>query len=150
DWDRVMAVNVRSAFLTMRSVLPSMAERGHGAIVNIASVAALRGSRNLTAYATSKHALLGLTRSAVAEFASRGVRVNAVCPGPIDTPLQQRAEHAAADPTRFRGDQESAIPQGRYGAVAEVADVVLFLLSDAASYVNGATVTVDGGMTATM
>jgi NAD(P)-dependent dehydrogenase (short-subunit alcohol dehydrogenase family) len=110
----------------------------------------LLGLGGLASYAASKHALVGLSKSAVAESAKCGVRTNVVCPGPIDTPLQDRAESKASDPAEFRRHQEAVIPQGRYGRPEEVAGLVAFLLGDSAGYINGAVITVDGGLTATL
>jgi NAD(P)-dependent dehydrogenase (short-subunit alcohol dehydrogenase family) len=150
SWDAVLGINVRGSFLTMREVLPSMRSRGSGSIVNIGSAGSLLGLGGLASYAASKHALAGLSKSAVAESAKFGVRINVVCPGPIDTPLQDRAEAKAIDPAEFRRHQEAAIPQGRYGTADEVAALTIFLLGDAAGYINGAVIPIDGGLTATL
>lgn len=149
-WDLVMSVNLRGSFLTMRSLLPRMREQKDGAIVNIGSVGSMLGLAELSSYAASKHAIAGLSKSAVAESARDNVRINVVCPGPIDTPLQDRAEHKSADPAEFRRRQEAAIPQGRYGRTDEVAELVVFLLGESASYINGALIPIDGGLTATL
>jgi NAD(P)-dependent dehydrogenase (short-subunit alcohol dehydrogenase family) len=149
-WDSVMRINVRGSFLTMREVLPRMRDRGAGSIVNIGSAGSLLGLGGLASYAASKHALAGLSKSAVAESAKYGVRINVVCPGPIDTPLQDRAEAKAVDPAEFRRHQEAVIPQGRYGTSDEVASLVVFLLGDSAAYINGALIPIDGGLTATL
>jgi NAD(P)-dependent dehydrogenase (short-subunit alcohol dehydrogenase family) len=142
-WDHLMSINVRGAFLTMREVLPSMRANGGGSIVNIGSAGSLLGLRGLSSYSASKHAL-------VAESAIHGIRVNVVCPGPIDTPLQDRAESKSDDPAEFRRHQEAAIPQGRYGRPDEVASLVAFLIGDTAEYINGAVIPIDGGLTATL
>jgi NAD(P)-dependent dehydrogenase (short-subunit alcohol dehydrogenase family) len=149
DWDRLMGINLRGTFLTMKAVLPALHARRSGAVVNMGSVCSLIGFGELAAYTASKHAVVGLTRTAVAESARYNVRLNVVCPGPIDTPLQTRAEAAAADPVEYRARQEQAIPQGRYGKPKEVADLILFLISAQAQYINGAVIPIDGGMTAT-
>jgi NAD(P)-dependent dehydrogenase (short-subunit alcohol dehydrogenase family) len=149
-WDQVLGINVRGPFLTMKEVLPTMRANGLGSIVNIGSAGSLLGVGGLASYAASKHALAGLSKSAVAESARFGVRVNVVCPGPIDTPLQDRAESKASDPAEFRRHQESVIPQGRYGRPEEVAYLTAFLLTDAAEYINGAVIPIDGGLTATL
>jgi NAD(P)-dependent dehydrogenase (short-subunit alcohol dehydrogenase family) len=149
-WDHLMSINVRGPFLTMREVLPAMRANGRGSIVNIGSAGSLLGLGGLASYAASKHALAGLSKSAVAESARHGVRINVVCPGPIDTPLQDRAESKASDPVEFRRHQEAAIPQGRYGRPEEVASLVAFLLGDTAEYVNGSVIPIDGGLTATL
>jgi 3-oxoacyl-[acyl-carrier protein] reductase len=113
-----------------------------GAIVNVAAVSALRGSPGQTAYAASKGGLIAFTRTLAAELAPRGVRVNAVVPGAIASGLAARLDHRVAD--KIRG----AIPVGRFGTAAEVANAVLFLASDEASYVVGHALVVDGGLTA--
>jgi NAD(P)-dependent dehydrogenase (short-subunit alcohol dehydrogenase family) len=149
-FDGVMAVNVRGVFLGMRYVLPLMLEAGRGSIVNIASMASFVAAPGRGAYSASKHAVLGLTKAAAGEVAARGVRVNAVCPGAIDTRMS-RAIAAEIDPADPDGQFEritTKIPAGRYGLPDEVASVVCFLASDDASYVNGAAWLVDGGILA--
>ena len=144
-FDRVIAVNVKGVFLGLRHVLPVMLRAGRGAIVNTASTAALQGSPGLSAYVASKHAVLGMTRTAAAETGAAGIRVNAVCPGPTDTRMiHSLAEQAGATSERFT----SVIPLGRYLTVDEVANTVLFLLSDLSTGVTGAAWAVDGGRTA--
>jgi NAD(P)-dependent dehydrogenase (short-subunit alcohol dehydrogenase family) len=148
-WDRIMGINLRGTFLTMRRVLPLMKRARHGAVVNMGSVAALAGWAELASYTASKHGVLGLSSGAVAEFAPFNVRINTICPGPTDTPLQDRAEAAAGDPAEFRARQEKGIPQGRYGTPIEIAQLCLFLVGPESGYINGAVITIDGGMIAT-
>ena len=149
-FDRVIGINVKGVFLGMKYVLAQMKLQGGGAIVNTASVAGLVGSPNMSAYVASKHAVMGLTKTAAAEVARQGIRVNAVCPGPIDT----RMIHALTaminpdDPEGTDRRYESTIPLGRYGTAEEVANIVLFLSSDLASNITGAQYVVDGGRTA--
>ncbi len=150
-FDAVIGVNVKGVFLGMRHVLPVMLRQNSGAIVNTASVAGLMGSPGMSAYAASKHAVLGLTKVAAGEVARAGVRVNAVCPGPIDTRMIHSLHSMVNpdDPAAVGERYQAAIPIGRYGTVDEIANVVMFLCSDLASNVTGAHYVVDGGRTAT-
>jgi NAD(P)-dependent dehydrogenase (short-subunit alcohol dehydrogenase family) len=150
-FDQVIAVNVKGVFLGMRHVLPVMLKQKSGAVVNTASVAGLVATPGMCAYAASKHAVIGLTKAASGEAARGGVRVNAVCPGPIDTRMIHSLEGQLnpSDPEGVGNRYRSSIPLGRYGTVDEVANVVLFLCSDLAGNITGAQYVVDGGRTAT-
>jgi NAD(P)-dependent dehydrogenase (short-subunit alcohol dehydrogenase family) len=150
-FDTVMGVNVKGVFLGLRHVLPVMLKQKHGAIVNTASVAGLVASPGMPAYVASKHAVIGLTKTAAGEVARSGVRVNAVCPGPIDTRMIHSLESMLSpnDPGSIGERYQSNIPIGRYGTADEVANVVLFLCSDLAGNITGAQYVVDGGRTAT-
>lgn len=150
-FDAVMGVNVKGVFLGLRHVLPVMLQQKRGAIVNTASVAGLMGSPGMSAYVASKHAVLGLTKVAAGEVARSGVRVNAVCPGPIDTRMIHSLHSMLSpdNPSVVGERYQAGIPIGRYGTAEEVANVVLFLCSDLASNVTGAHYVVDGGRTAT-
>ena len=139
DWDRTIAINLKGVWLCMRSEIPQMLTQGGGAIVNTSSAAGLVAFRGLSAYVASKHGVAGLTKAAALDYARAGIRVNAVCPGFIDTPL---VEGIAS------GDLGRILPVGRLGTPEEVAEAVVWLCSDAASYVTGHTMLVDGGMTA--
>lgn len=145
DFDRVMAVNVRGAFLGLKHVMRVMRDQRSGAIVNSCSVGSERGSMNGAAYSASKHALLGLTRDAAVTMAEFGVRVNAVEPGYMQTRMVRDIVRSQdGDITRL----QRAVPLGRLGDPSEVGEVVAFLLSDAASYMTGAAVPIDGGLLA--
>jgi NAD(P)-dependent dehydrogenase (short-subunit alcohol dehydrogenase family) len=148
-FDRVMAVNARSVFLGMKLVAPAMKEQG-GAIVNISSISGLGGGRNIIAYTASKHAVIGMTKSAAMELAAHGIRVNAVCPSPTATDMVFTLErkHGADDLDAFRRGFVQGVPLGRYAEPHEIAAAVAFLASREASFMTGAAVPVDGGDTA--
>jgi NAD(P)-dependent dehydrogenase (short-subunit alcohol dehydrogenase family) len=150
-FDRVMAVNVKGVFLGLRHVLPVMLKQGSGSVVNIASVAGLVASPGMSAYVASKHAVIGLTKTAAGEVARAGVRVNCVCPGPIDTRMIHSLESMLNpdDPGSVGNRYQANIPIGRYGTAEEVANLVIFLSSSLASNITGAQYVVDGGRTAT-
>ena len=150
-FERVVAVNLVGVFLGLRHVLPVMLEQGSGAIVNTGSLASERGLPSSGAYIATKHAVLGLTRTAAAEVAGRGVRVNAVLPGMIDTRmLRDLAQQLAGDLDQGMAYLGAAAPAGRTGQPEEVAAVVVFLCSDDASFVHGVGLPVDGGILATL
>lgn len=143
-WDRVMNVNVRAVFRAMKAQIRAMRQQGGGgAIVNTASVASSHAMKLGSGYVAAKHALLGLTRAAALDVVGDGIRINAVCPGIIDTPLM---EHGKKVPGLIEGLQ-AAVPMGRLGKAEEVARLVLFLASPEASYMMGQGVLVDGGVT---
>ena len=150
-FDRVMAVNVKGVFLGLRHVLPVMLKQQRGAVVNTASVAGLVASPGMPAYVASKHAVIGLTKTAAGEVARSGVRVNAVCPGPIDTRMIHALETMLnpTDPASVGTRYQSNIPLGRYGTAEEIANLVQFLCSDLATNITGAHYVADGGRTAT-
>jgi len=139
---RVLEVNVVGVFNCLRAELPQMLAQGRGAIVNTASVAGLIGAGGLSAYIASKHAVLGLTKTAALENAKLGVRVNAVCPGVIQTPMLDRLAKSAAG---FVEGVTAVTPMGRLGTAEEIAEAVVWLCSDAASFITGHALTVDGG-----
>ena len=148
-FDKVMAINVRGVFLGLKYVLPAMIKQGKGAVINTASLGAYIGTRNLGPYTASKHAVLGLTKTAALEVARKGVRVNAVCPGPVDTEMLRLIESEQAQgqltATQLREQRAASIPDGRYADPAEVANLMLYLASDYASHVTGQGVQINGG-----
>lgn len=150
DFDAVIAVNVKGVFLGLRHVLPVMIRQGRGAVVNTASIAGLVGSPGMPAYVASKHAVIGLTKVAAGEVGPQGIRVNAVCPGPIDTNMIQNIARQVSpnNPDSVAERYTAGIPLRRYGTAEEVANLVLFLCSDLASNITGAQYVVDGGRTA--
>jgi NAD(P)-dependent dehydrogenase (short-subunit alcohol dehydrogenase family) len=144
-WDLTIGINLKSVYLGCRYGIPAMIESGGGAIVNVASFVALMGAATpQIAYTASKGGVLSMTREIAVEFARKGVRANALCPGPIETPLLQEL---LADPAR-RQRRLVHIPMGRFGQAEEIAKAALFLASDESSYMTGAALVVDGGITA--
>ncbi len=150
-FDQVIGVNVKGVFLGLRHVLPEMLRQKSGAIVNTASVAGLVATPGMPAYVASKHAVIGLTKTAAGEVARGGVRVNAVCPGPVDTRMIHSLEQMInpAHPESIARRYQAAIPTGRYTTPDEIANMVLFLCSDLAGNITGGQFVVDGGRTAT-
>lgn len=148
DWDRIMAVNVKGPFLMSKAVIPIMLRQRKGVIVNNASCSGLVGDRNAVAYNTSKGAVVLMTKCLALDYAKRNIRVNCVCPGEIDTPMfRQEARHRKMPVEEYRKELCEYHPIGRLGVPKEVADAVLFLASDEASFIVGAAFSVDGGYT---
>ena len=146
-YDRVMAVNVRGVWLGLKYVIPHMKERG-GKIVLISSVGGLRGSAGISPYVASKHAVIGLARTAAKEVAKYNIRVNAICPGAIDTRMMEAlARNAGVSVEDFQAANSQAAPLGRYGRPDEVAEMIGFLSSEASSFSTGGVHVMDGGLT---
>jgi NAD(P)-dependent dehydrogenase (short-subunit alcohol dehydrogenase family) len=148
DWRRILAVNLDGVFLGMRAVGPVMAGQGGGSIINISSIMGKVGMPNVTAYCASKGGVLMLTKAAAVEWAQLGIRVNSVHPGFIDTPMVSNALHASQNSNEMRSQIMAAHPLGRLGIPREIADAVVFLASNEASFMTGAELVVDGGYTA--
>ncbi len=151
EFDQLMGVNVRGVFLGLKHVIPEMIKKKSGAIVNTASIAGLVGTPNMANYVASKHAVIGFTKTVSGEVAGHGIRVNAVCPGPVDTRMIQSVTEQInpADAAAVAQRYAAAIPLGRFATPDEIANTVLFLCSDFASGITGAQYVVDGGRTAT-
>jgi NAD(P)-dependent dehydrogenase (short-subunit alcohol dehydrogenase family) len=151
QWDEVMAVNLKGAYLCSHYCIPYIARRGGGAVINIASVQALASQGSVAAYSASKGGLVALTRSMAVDYASSGIRVNCICPGSVDTPMLRWAADVLTD------DPETAVrawgrrhPLGRVAEPREIAQVALFLASPRASFITGASCVVDGGLLAAL
>lgn len=147
DFQRVMAINVGGVFLGLKHVLPVMTANGRGAVVNTASLGSHVATRNLGPYTASKHAVLGLTKTAALEVARKGVRVNAVCPGPVATAMLDdiEAAQAGADVEELRRRRTASIPDGRYAEPEEIADLMIYLASDHARHITGQGIHINGG-----
>ena len=148
-WDRIIDVNLKSFFLMSKFAIPQMRLRGGGVIVNMASVQGLQSMKKVPAYAASKGGILSLTRNLALDFAADNIRVLAICPGGVDTPLQQEAfEASGGDVAELRAKLGRAHPLGRTAGPEEIANVLVFLVSDRASFMTGEYVCVDGGINA--
>ena len=151
DFDQLFSVNVKGVFLGLKYVIPQMIKQKSGAIVNTASVAGLVGSPNMAPYVASKHAVIGITKTVSGEVAPHGIRINAVCPGPVDTRMihSVTAQISPSESAELAKRYAAAIPLGRFCTADEIASTVLFLSSSYASGITGAQYVVDGGRTAT-
>ena len=148
DFDRVLAVNLKGVWLGMRATIPQMLKQGKGAIINTSSILGLVGFAGASAYTASKHAILGMTKVAALDYSSQGIRVNAVCPAFIRTPMLERGIGQLPNAEEMWAQISSLHPVGRMGEAEEVARLVLFLASEDASFISGAAYLVDGGYTA--
>ena len=144
EWSRILSVNLNGPFICTQACAPFMLKNEGGSIVNIASISGLRASTLRIAYGTSKAALMHLTKQQAAELGNKGIRVNAIAPGPVDTAMAKKVHTAD-----IRSDYHDVIPLNRYGLEEEIADAVWFLCSDSASYINGQIIAADGGFDAT-
>ncbi len=142
NWDRVIAINLTGVWLCMKHEIPVMLERGGGVIVNCASIAGVVGYATMPAYTASKHGVIGLTRTAALEYAKQNIRVNAICPGVIETEMIERFTHG--DPER-RSELREGVPVGRLGRSEEIASAVLWLCADDSAFVTGHPLVIDGG-----
>ncbi|HEV2397120.1 MAG TPA: SDR family oxidoreductase [Candidatus Sulfotelmatobacter sp.] len=144
DYDRVMGINLRGVWSCMKFELQQMRKQGSGTIVNCSSLGGLVGGAERGIYHAAKHGVLGFTKSAALEYAARGIRINAICPGLIWTPMADQM--VAGGQGEVLETMKKSVPMGRYGRPEEIADVVLWLSSDASSYVTGQSISVDGGL----
>ncbi len=142
DWDNVIAVNQTGVFYGMKLALQQMLEQGHGNIVNVASLAGLKASLNNLCYSASKFAVVGMTKSAALEYATKNIRINAVCPGYTESALLDKLKSARPD---MDDRLKSIIPMKRYGDASEIAEAIVWLASDSTGFITGQTITLDGG-----
>lgn len=150
EWHRATGINLNGAFYGFKYVTEQMRKTGGGSIVATGSNVSLTGAPNRIDYVTSKHAILGMTRAVASEYGEGAVRANCICPGPVETPLMERAESLASadDPSIAHKAYAAISPMNRYARPQEVAETVLFLLSDRAEFINGSAVSIDGGFCA--
>ncbi|SMF83592.1 2-keto-3-deoxy-L-fuconate dehydrogenase [Tistlia consotensis] len=147
DWDLAFDLNVKSMYRTIKALLPAMLEQGGGSIVNIASMASsIKGIPLRFAYGASKAAVIGLTRSVAADFVGRGVRCNCICPGTVESPSLEQRIAAFDDPVAARKAFIARQPMGRLGRPEEIAEMAVYLASDAAAFVTGTAMVIDGGL----
>jgi NAD(P)-dependent dehydrogenase (short-subunit alcohol dehydrogenase family) len=148
EFDRIFAVNVKPAYLACRYLLPSMLERGRGSIINTSSNGGIMGRPADPLYNASKHAVVGLTKSLAVAYAQQGIRVNAVCPGAIDTPMLRASVSGSATPDEMVRRAVASAPMARVAQASEVAAAVVFLASDESPFINGVALPIDGGKSA--
>jgi len=148
NWDRIISVNLKGVWLCMKFEIGWMLQQGHGSIVNVGSNFSLVGSRGMPAYSASKHGLVGLTKTAALEYARNKIRVNTVCPGPINTPLAANIKRDQPELAPVIEGLAESLAIGRWGEATEVAEVIAWFCTDAGSLVTGSVLSVDGGYTA--
>lgn len=148
EWDAVFAVNARGVFLGTKYALPHMLERSYGVIINTASAAGLAGLKNRAAYCASKGAVIAFTKQVAVQYAGLGIRANTICPGTVDSPWVGRLLDDADDPQSARSELVGRQPMGRLGHPSEIAQAALYLASDAAAFVTGTDLVIDGGFLA--
>ena len=146
DLDRLYATNVRGVFNMSKAFLPSMQTRKHGVVINLASIGGVQGVRDRVAYCATKFAVVGLTKAMALDHAKEGIRVNAICPGRVNTPFVQELLQEYPDPQQAQEDLAAVHAMGRMGKPEEIADAVVFLASPRSSYVTGQVLAVNGGM----
>jgi len=146
DWRAVIDVDLTSVFLCCRAAVKVMLAQDSGRIINIASIAGKEGNPTLVPYSSAKAGVIGLTKAIAADYVKQGVRCNAICPGTVDTPSLQGRINSYADPVQARKDFVARQPMGRLGTVEDIMGILVFLASDAASYVTGCCINVDGGL----
>ncbi len=146
EYDRIMNVNVKGVFLGLKHVLKVMEKQGFGSIINTASTAGIRAEHSLAAYSASKHAVIGLTKAAALEYVKKGIRVNAICPGGVDTTLTQSVPLMIQE-TGYVPEEIPNMRMNRYADPSEIAEMVVFLASNKSSYMTGSIIVVDGGLT---
>ena len=148
DWDRVIAVDLKSVYLGCSHVIPEMIKHGGGVIINTASEIGISGARNYATYCAAKGGVVQITRALALEFGDKNIRVNCLCPGVTQTPMLEQGINRAQDPAARRRSLEQDVPLKRLGKPEEIARGALFLASDDSSFMNGATLVIDGGATA--
>lgn len=148
DWNKIIDINLKSIFLCSKYVIPEMIKQNKGIIINTASTLGLVGEPECGAYCASKGGIIALTKSMATEYASDNIRVNCICPGPIDTPMLRKYLSSSKNSERVKEELENWVPLGRMGTPEEIASTALFLASDESSYITGTTIVVDGGGTA--
>jgi NAD(P)-dependent dehydrogenase (short-subunit alcohol dehydrogenase family) len=146
EYDRVMNVNVKGAFLGLKHVIKVMEKQGYGSVINTASTAGIRAEHSITAYSASKHAVIGLTKGAALEYVKKGIRVNAICPGGVDTSMTQ-AVPLSMQENGYIPEEFSNMRMGRFANPSELAEMVVFLASPKSSYMTGSIIVIDGGLT---